>query len=239
MKPISAFKTAFLMSCMLCALACSEPPVPAGSPTSAGSSAGKPLSAQGGAAGSAGATLVVGGNEDAAPQPEFRATRGAIQGVTEFSPEAGKKLETACAAAEDAVAKGSGARADDQLHAMLTLLGSAQTEGLPGLQASAVYVGLAKDLGTLKPGPGTPKVVITETVDMLCDSDGVCAVDSPGALCHTAAFPGLKPLCGCAEPAPPSVAVEEAGVPGEGAPEGDSEAAEPAPTPEDEEATKK
>ena len=239
MKSLSVPKILLLMSC-IGALACTEPPVPPGSPTGGVVSTGGPASpsAQGASTGNAGATPV-GGNEDAAPQPEFRATRGAIQGVTEFSPEDGKKLELACASAEDAVAKGSGAQADEHLLAMLTLLHSTQSKGLPALQTSALYAALAKDLGTLKPGPGTPKVVITETVDTLCDADGRCTVESPGALCHTAAFPGSKSLCGCAEPAPPSVADEATGPASEAAPEGDSEAAEAAPAAQAEEASEK
>lgn len=247
MKPSSFSSIFLLMVPILCALACSEPPVPSGSPTSAGDSTGGTAasSARGASSGSAVASSV-GGTEEGVPHPEFRATRGAIQGVTEFSPESGKKLETACAAAEGGVAQGSGSRAAEQIHVMLTLLSAAQRDGLPGLKVSAVYSALGKDLGTLKSGLGTPKVVITETDDKLCAPDGRCTVESPGAVCYTAAFADLKPLCGCAEPAPPSVAVEKAAglsekaaEASEAVPEGDSAAGKPASAPQDEEATKK
>jgi hypothetical protein len=141
--------------------------------------------------------------------------------VSEFSVVAGKKMETACAAAENAVAKGTAELADTQLFAMLKVLGSADLAELPKRKVSAVFTAVAKDLSGLKDGAGRPKVAITESADKLCGPEGLCSLESPGALCHTALFPGEEALCGCAAPVEPSV---------------DSAPAEKAPAPEAEKA---
>jgi hypothetical protein len=204
--------------------ACSEPPVPPGSPTNAGYSSAGPNERSGKAAGSAGLSAAQVGGQDDDPQPEFRATRGAIQGVSEFNVVAGKKMETACAAAENAVAQGIAELADTQLLAMLKVLGSAELAELPQRQVSAVFTAVAKDLSALKDGAGSPKVVITESADKLCGAEGLCSLESPGALCHTALFPGEEALCGCA--APVEATVDSAPAEKASAPEPEAEKAE-------------
>jgi hypothetical protein len=144
--------------------------------------------------------------------------------VNEFSVVAGKKMETACAAAENAVAQRAAEIADTQLFAMLKVLGTAELSELPQKKVSALFTAMAKDLSGLKDGAGRPKVVITESADKLCGPEGLCSLESPGALCHTALFPGKKALCGCAAPVEPSV--DSAPVEKAPAPEPEAEKAE-------------
>lgn len=225
------FRVVLLTLFLLGLSACSEPPVPAGSPSNAGPSAAGPNESSGGAGSSSGPSAAQVGGEDDDPQPEFRATRGAIQGVNEFSVVAGKKMEVACAAAENAVAQRAAEIADTQLLAMLKVLSTADLAELPQKKVSAVFAALAKDLSALKGSAGRPKVVITESADKLCGPEGLCSLDSPGALCHTALFRGEKTLCGCAAPVEKSVGlapVEKSvdSAPAEEAPSPDAEKAE-------------